>query len=194
MNVKARQAILTAVLLGVPVASFFMVFRPQSLEIKRATREIEMRKEKLGQLQAVTAQAPDLARATEEIKQSISQIEARMPSGKELDNVLRDVATIATKCGLRVPKFNRVENVLAAGSAMEQQLDVEIAGDFNGFYSFLLEIEKLPRITRLTDMKLERVPDMDKEKDKDGTLRAHFKLSIYYQQQAAPAVAAVGGK
>ena len=59
MNVKARQAILTAVLLGVPVASFFMVFRPQSQEIKRATREIEMRKEKLGQLQAVTAQAPD---------------------------------------------------------------------------------------------------------------------------------------
>jgi len=192
MNVKARQAILTAVLLGVPVASFFMVFRPQSREIQLATREIEMRKEKLGQLQAVTAQAPDLARATEEIKQTISQIEARMPSSKELDNVLRDVATIATKCGLRVPKFNRVEQVLAAGSAQEQQLDVEIAGEFNGFYAFLLEIEKLPRITRLTDMKLERVPDLNKEKD--GNLRAHFKLSIYYQQAAGPSVAAAGGK
>jgi type IV pilus assembly protein PilO len=191
MNVKARQAILTAVLLGVPVASFFMVFRPQSREIQMATREIEMRKEKLGQLQAVTAQAPDLARATEEIKQTISQIEARMPSGKELDNVLRDVATIATKCGLRVPKFNRVENVLSAGSAQEQQLDVEIAGEFSGFYSFLLELEKLPRITRLTDMKLERVTDRDQ--DKDGMLKAHFKLSIYYSQGGS-SVAAVGGK
>jgi len=192
MNVKARQAILTAALLGVPVASFFMVFRPQSREISRATREIQVRKEKLGQLQAVTAQAPDLVRATEEIKLSISQIEARMPSSKELDNVLRDVATIATKCGLRIPKFNRVEQVLTAGSAQEQQLDVEIAGEFTGFYDFLLEIEKLPRITRLTDMKLERVADVDKSKD--GSLRAHFKLSIYYQQAAAPAVAAAEGK
>lgn len=191
MNVKARQAILTAVLLGVPASSYFLVFQPQNKAIRRDTREIEMRKEKLSQLQAVTAQAPDLARATEEIKQSISQIEARMPSSKELDNVLRDVATIATKCGLRVPKFNRVENVLAAGSAMEQQLDVEIAGEFGGFYSFLLEIEKLPRITRLTDMKLERVPNLDKEKD--GMLRAHFKLSIYYQK-AVGTIAAAEGK
>ncbi|MFT3686471.1 MAG: type 4a pilus biogenesis protein PilO [Phycisphaerales bacterium] len=191
MNPKARQTILTAVLLGVPVASFFLVFRPQSREIQLATREIQLRKEKLGQLQAVTAQAPDLARATEEIKQSIAQIEARMPSSKELDNVLRDVATIATKCGLRVPKFNRMENVLTAGSAQEQQLDVEIAGEFGGFYSFLLELEKLPRITRLTDMKLERVADV--EKAKDGLLRAHFKLSIYYSQGES-SVAAVGGK
>jgi Tfp pilus assembly protein PilO len=190
MNPKARQAILTAVLLGVPVSSYFLVFQPQARAIKQNTREIEMRKEKLAQLQAQTALAPDLVRATEEIKQSISQIEARMPSSKELDNVLRDVATIATKCGLRLPKFNRVEQVLAAGSAQEQQLDVEIAGDFTGFYSFLLELEKLPRITRLTDMKLERVTDVDK--DKDGALRAHFKLSIYYQQ-AAGSVAAAGG-
>lgn len=190
MNVKARQTILTAVLLGVPVASFFLVFRPQNREIQMATREMQLRKEKLGQLQAVTAQAPDLARATEEIKLSISQIEARMPSSKELDNVLRDVATIATKCGLRVPKFNRVENVISSGSAQEQQLDVEIAGEFTGFYSFLLELEKLPRITRLTDMKLERVADM--EKAKDGLLRARFKLSIYYSQ--GDTVATAGGK
>lgn len=186
MNIPMRQVVSVAVLIGVPVASYFLVFQPQSKEMKKIKAENEVKRQMLAKLQTVTAQAPDLVKATEEIKQTITAIEARMPSSKELDSVLRDVATIATKCGLRVPKFNRTEGAREAGSAQEQQLDVEIVGNFDGFYKFLLDIEKLPRITRLTDMQLARIVDM--EKGTEGHMRANFKLSIYYQN-STPKVA-----
>jgi type IV pilus assembly protein PilO len=105
-------------------------------------------------------------------------VEGRLPNSNQLDSVLRDVATIATKNGLRVPKFSKNPQTQEAGTAKEQPLDVEIVGEFDGFYKFLLEVEKLPRILRLTDMKLERVQD----KEQDGLVRASLKISIYYQQ------------
>lgn len=189
MNIPSRQVLFAAVLIGVPVAAYFLVFSPQMKDMKRMKAETEVKRQNLAKLQAVTAQTQDLVKATDEIKKTITAIEARLPNSKELDNVLRDVATIATKCGLRVPKFNRSDSARPAGTAQEQQLDVEISGEFDGFYKFLLALEKLPRITRLTDMQLQRVHDM--EKKKDGMLRATFKLSIYYQQ--GETVADAGG-
>jgi type IV pilus assembly protein PilO len=188
MDISPRQLIFIGTLLAVPVAAFFLVFKPQSAEIRRAKAEIEVKRAMLASLREVTAQAPDLAAATGQIEAAIEQVESRLPSNKELDNVLRDVAQSAARSGLRIPKFVKSEQTREAGTALEQPLDVELAGEFDGFYKFLLELERLPRITRLTDMNIQRV----EEKGKDGLMRGSFKLSIYYQ--AAPAAPATAGK
>jgi type IV pilus assembly protein PilO len=180
MFMSPRQIVFTAVLLGVPVASFLLVFRPQNQDIKKIKQNTELKQQALEKLRATTALKADLEREIGEIRKTIVTVEKNLPTSKELDTVLRDVAQIAAKVGLRVPKFSRVTEVQDAGTAREQQLDVEVAGDFDGFYNFLLQIEKLPRITRMTDLKLERI--VDAAEDKDGLARASFKLSIYYQE------------
>ena len=43
-----------------------------------------------------------------------------------------------------------------AGLAHEQPLEIQIEGNFDGFYQFLLELETLPRITQIHQLKLER--------------------------------------
>ncbi len=45
----------------------------------------------------------------------------------------------------------------------EQSIQMTLSGNFNGFYSFLLELEKLPRITRITQMKLTKLTEHDGE-------------------------------
>ena len=63
---------------------------------------------------------------------------------------------------------------------MEQPIRVELPGDFDGFYSFLLHLEQMPRITRIPDMELSR------SRDNDGEMMAKFTLSIYYQDKQTP--------
>lgn len=183
-TISYRQLIFIALLLAIPLASFFIVFKPQNQAITRAKQEIELKQAMLTKLREATARSSDLERANAEIGESIAAIEARLPSDKEMDLVLRDVAKIAEDAGLTMKNFKRSEKPLPAGLALEQPLTVEIEGDFDGFYRFLLDLERLPRITRLPDFQMERKDDID------GALTTKFTLSVYYQgQDATPAPA-----
>ena len=54
---------------------------------------------------------------------------------------------------------------------------MSLSGDFNGFYAFLLQLENLPRITRITQMKLEKI------NEHDGDATAQITLSIFFEPQ-----------
>lgn len=170
-----RQVIFFMLLIALPIASYFFVFKPQNDEINKAKKDIEHKQAMLEKLQAATAQTADLARQIDQIKTEIQSIEARLPSGKEMDNVLRQVSNVAAKNDLKVPTFKRSDKILTAGTAMEQPVDIEITGDFDGFYKFLLDLEQLPRITRIPDFSIVRSDKVD------GEMKTKFTLSIYYE-------------
>ncbi len=187
MQFGIRQYIFLGVLLAVPLTSYFMVFKPQNQEIGRAKTEIELKQAMLEKLRAQTSQTADLEKANAEMHQAIASIEAKLPSTKEVDNVLREVAQIAARHKLEMPTFKKQDRLLSAGQAQEQPLDVELVGDFDGFYKFLLDLEKVPRITRIHDMKLAR---HDKN---DGEMKAAFTISIYYQASSVASADSKGG-
>ena len=66
----------------------------------------------------------------------------------------------------------------------EQSIQMSLSGDFNGFYSFLLQLEKLPRITRVTNMNLQKI------NDRDGEMQASMTMSIFFEPDANAAAAA----
>ncbi len=183
MKLTPKQIVMLAVVVAVPVSAYGLVFRPQNREIAKARSEIELKEKMLAKLREATARHADLEKRNQEIKASIASIEARLPTGKEIDNVLREVAQIAARNGLKVPLFKKSDKTLPAGQALEQPLEVEITGDFDGFYRFLLELERIPRITRLPDLKIVRMGD------NDGVMKATFTLSIYYQGDSPPPAA-----
>jgi len=57
---------------------------------------------------------------------------------------------------------------------VEQPLEMELDGGFNAYYSFLLELEKLDRITKIRQLNL-------KKKTRDqGQTTAKFVMSIFF--------------
>jgi type IV pilus assembly protein PilO len=176
MRIGIREAFLLAVLLALPLASWWLVFRPQNREIGQAKREIEHKQQLLQKLQETTARNQDLQRENEEIQKNIQAIEARLPSSKEVGEVVRRVSDLAIESGLEPPSIES-EKPVAAAMYMEQPLKVKITGNFNGFYDFLVKLEQLPRITRIPDMKIKRSTEVD------GHMVAEFTLSIYFQQE-----------
>lgn len=176
MRFGLREMLLTGILLSVPLSSYWLVFRPQNREIQRAKTEIRHKEEMLAKLREETARNADLTKTNEEIGRSVSAIEARLPSGKEIDAIVRQVSDLAVQSGLPAPAMKSAKPVKAA-LYMEQPLEMQMSGNFHGFYEFMLKLEQLPRITRIPDMKIKR------DDDKNGSLDAEFTLSIYFQDE-----------
>jgi Tfp pilus assembly protein PilO len=178
MRLGLREFILLLILLGLPTASFFLVFQPENRDIDGAKREIEHKRSVLTKLREETAKSKDLERTNKEIQDRIEAIEARLPSKKEVEAVVRQVADLAVAAGLDVPQL-KSGKALKTASYMEQPLELSTQGAFNGFYDFLLKLEQLARITRMTDLKIKR------HQETDGVMQATFTLSIYYQDEQA---------
>jgi type IV pilus assembly protein PilO len=176
MRVGIREALLLAVLLALPLLSWWLVFRPQNAEIAQAKREIEHKRELLEKLQEKTAGNLDLQRENEENQKKIQAIEARLPSSKEVDSVIRQISDLAIEAGLEPPAMES-DKPVGAATYMEQPLKMKVNGDFNGFHEFLKKLEPLPRAMRIPDLKIIRSTDVN------GHMKAEFTLSIYFQQE-----------
>jgi len=176
MKFGFRELIFLLVLLAMPVSSFWFVFRPQNEEIEAAKKEIEHKELLLEKLANATKQSTDLARQNSEKADAIALVESRLPGTKEVDVILEQVAELARKSKLELPKVKAGKPV-AAARYMEQPLEMTMRGDFDDFYEFMLKLELLERITRVLDLRLERI---DRE---NGSMVANFTLSIYFEPE-----------
>jgi Tfp pilus assembly protein PilO len=93
-----------------------------------------------------------------------------------VDVILKEVWQIAEKDRL-VSKSVRSLKIAGEGRFRELPMQIELEGNFRNFYTFLLAVERLPRITQINELML------DKEQKKEGAARADMKLSIFYEQE-----------
>jgi len=159
--------------LMLPVGAYFGAFRPQNQQIDKDRAELEHRVEMLAKLRAETARNDDLERANSEIGEQIEKIESRLPTSKQVDQIVRQVSVLAIDSGLAPPTL-KSENPVAAARYREQPLELTTKGTFEGFYSFLQSLERLPRITRIVELTMG-----DYE---DGQIEFNFTLSIYFRE------------
>jgi len=179
MRFGVREVIFLVVLLVVPVASYFYVFKPRNEEIKQAQHEVEIKQAKLEKLREVKERIKNIDLAIEQGRAAIELVEAKLPSAMDVEVMLQDVWELAATAKLEV-KSVQSEKAVAAANYMEQPLRVEMIGSFDGFYQFLMGLENLPRITRVHDLNLERQGDM-REDVQYGLMKASFTLSIYFK-------------
>lgn len=174
------------VLVALPVASWFFVFAPRAEQVAEVEAEIKQKQAKLEQLENATAAMDNLGEEIDKLTQAIQVFEQKLPAQHEVDVILKEVWELAAKHDL-APKSVRPEKIMSAAYYTELPIKMEIVGDFDGFYSFLLELEKLQRITRMPNMKLEKI------KDEEGMMKAVVILSIFFEGEGQTSAAA-GGK
>jgi type IV pilus assembly protein PilO len=195
MRLGFREFIFFLVLLAVPVASFFYVFKPRNDEIQQARAERQLKQSRLDALAEVLSKIQDMQLAIEQGRESIELIEAKLPSEQDVESMLEQVWQIAKRNKLAV-KSVKSDKAVPAARYMELPLKVAMNGQFDGFYQFLLELENLPRITRIHQLKLERASvktTSAKEELPPGSMVAEFTLSIYFEPQSLRATAMSNG-
>jgi len=202
MKFGLRELVFLIVLLSVPVASFIFVFKPRNEEIRQASAEIENKTEKLEQLREVSRRIEDIGAAIEEWRSAVEEIEQKLPSEQGIEEILEQVWNLTKKNDL-VILATHAEPAVPAAAYMELPLKIEMTGNFDGFYQFLLELEQLQRITRVHQIKIWRA-DLAKKKGRPGSpepevlprgaIDTEFVLSIYYESEADAAGAAVASR
>lgn len=185
MHFGIRELIFFAVLLAVPVASYMYVFQPRNDEIAQATTEIEIKQARLAQLAEVVSRIDDMGLAIEAGREAIELIEAKLPNEQDVEGILEQVWSLAKRNNLNVRSV-KSDRPVPAATYMELPLRVVMEGAFDGFYQFLLELENLPRITRIHQMDLKRADGGPRQASGElppGSTLANFTLSIYFESR-----------
>ncbi len=180
-----REIMLLFILLAVPVAAWKFVFQPRNEEIVQARAEISEKQLRLTMLDKATEKIHDLGAAIESGREAIEMIEAKLPAEQNIDQILRQVWKIADRHLLKI-RFVEPKKKVPASQYMELPITVDLTGNFDGFYQFLIDLEEMPRLTRLKDLEMERVDSYK------GTMDAVFVLSIYFEPYSEQTASVTG--
>ena len=178
MRFGLRELIFFILLIGVLAASWQVVFKKNNEDIAQALEEKSRMQRKLQELQVATRQIDDLGREIDKLTNAIDLFEAKLPAEKEVEVILKEVWQLAAKHGLN-PRSVRTDKPIKTSRYSELPIKMVIVGDFNSFYSFLLDLERLSRITRVHEMSLDKLKQGD-----EGQMEAQFTLSIFFEPQA----------
>ncbi|MEM1209987.1 MAG: type 4a pilus biogenesis protein PilO [Planctomycetota bacterium] len=178
MKFGFRELLFVALLVAMPVSAYFYVFKPRAETIQKVNADTQHKRAKLAKLDEVMAshKIHGLGVEIEKLAQAIELYEQRLPQREEVDGILEDVWRVAVANKLE-PLSVRTQQVIGTATYSELPIRMKIKGDFDGFYQFLLDVEKLPRITRLPDLKLTK----SKDKDTEGQMVAELTLSIFFE-------------
>jgi len=178
MKLGVRELLFLSLMLGLMGSSYFFVFRPAAEKREARRAEIAAKFKALSDLRQTTAGIGDVERKIAELEQAIRFFERKLPAQKEVDSILKQIWELADRNALQTRTIKTLKAGRTAGCS-EQPIQMTLAGDFRGFYSFLLELEKLPRLTQVTQMKLEKSPD------RDGSAVAQMTMSIFFEAETA---------
>src|SRR5690242_8100504 len=184
MKFGLRELLMVKVMLGLLAGTWFMILAPNDKRRADMLREKETKQKALVNLRESTAGIDDLGHKIDELQRAIAFFESKLPQEKEVDKILKEVWQMAEQNSL-VTRTVKTERSQRGPNYSEQPITMALSGDFNGFYSFLLQLEKLPRITRVTQMKLEKI------NDHDGQMQAQITLSIFFDPGSPTGAASV---
>jgi type IV pilus assembly protein PilO len=178
MTSNLRKIVFFMLLIGLAYCAYQYMIKPANRSLAEKKAQVEKDMAKLAEFEKASAAAKDLKNQLDQLQEAIKILESKLPPTSEIYKVLEQVTLIAQKEGLK-PKTIRTLDKKDNAGYVEQPLKMELVGDFNSFYSFLLELEKLPRIMKIRELKL------DKQADQEGKVTADFIVSIYFQNKTS---------
>jgi len=175
MKFGFRELLFFALLVAIPVGAYLWVFEPAGKNMEEMQANIDARTAKLQNLQDVVKNKgiDNLDKEVQKLVEAVTFFESKLPARHEIHKVLAQVTTIADKQNLETKLFQALKPKPFA-TYSEQPIKMQVYGDFDAFYQFLLDVEKLPRITRIKAM------DLKKDEKNEGQMNAGFTLSIFF--------------
>jgi Tfp pilus assembly protein PilO len=182
MKFGIREIIFVLVMLALLGSTNYFVFSKSNQRKAERMGDIRTKQTALTNLQAATSGISDLNRKIDELQKAITFFESKLPQEKEVDKILKEVWQMAEANSLTTKTIKTMKSDRGPNYS-EQPIQLSLSGDFKGFYAFLLQLEKLPRITRVTQMNLSKITDHD------GEMEAQITLSIFFEPDTGATVA-----
>ena len=178
MQFGPRTFIFFVLLLAMPVAAYFMLFKPHNLHLQDVQARTQEKSEKLQELADKLNKSPTKNMETEiqQLHEVVALLEHKLPPAKETENVYNDVWNMAVKNKLNI-KSVRTNPVVEKSTYSSQSIRMVITGPMkDGFYKFLSDVERqLKRLTRITEMTIQA------DEKKPGDVQVDMTLTVYFE-------------
>jgi Tfp pilus assembly protein PilO len=182
MRFRSREIVFVGLMLILLAGTYMFVFSKTNAKRQAYLADMKQKQRMLNDLHVATEGVDDINAKTEQLSKAIVFFQQKLPAEKDIDGILQEVWELAKTNSLQ-SKAVKPDKSEHGPNYSEQSIQMTLSGNFNGFYSFLLELEKLPRITRITQMKLTKL------NEHDGEATAQITLSIFFEPSAETAVA-----
>jgi type IV pilus assembly protein PilO len=176
MKFGIREIIFIVVMLGLLGCSYFLVLTKAQEKVQSQERKIEEKQKALADLERATAGVADIDRKVAELQEAIKFFEKKLPQEREMDLILKEVWQMAEQNKLTTKTIRTMKSQRGAAYS-EQPIEMNLSGDFNGFYEFMLQLERLPRLTRVQTMTLDKISGLE------GAMEAKVTMSIFFEPE-----------
>jgi|SRR6266516_2760117 len=187
MKFGIREIAFLVVMLGLLAAIYLLVWDKAQTKIAGMERKTEEKLKALADLERATSGVSDVDKKVAELEEAIKFFEKKLPQERDIDQILKEVWNMAEKNQLTTRTIKTMKSQRGAAYS-EQPIEMSLSGNFNGFYDFLLKLEKLPRLTRVNQLNL------DKISGKEGEMEAKLTLSIFFEPENANGGAAASAR
>ncbi|MEM9883224.1 MAG: type 4a pilus biogenesis protein PilO [Planctomycetota bacterium] len=180
MRFGIREIVFVLILLAIPAAWYFTVAQPRLEKKSQRTASIQKVESQIKSVTASTAEFEDVEAQIQKLNDAMAHFQSMLPTQKDEEDVLRTVWELAGEHELTATSI-KPDKPVATAQYAELPIQMQITGDFDGLYDFIRDIEKLPRITRMPKIKINRVDKVEHT----GTVKAALTLSVFFEGDQA---------
>ena len=161
---------------GVTAAVALLLVLPMRQRVEADRAAINDCRAQLVKLQRVKQQINDVQADIKRLEEALAFFDSRLPQQKEIDVILREVWLIAEAKSL-TPRSVRTGTPEAAPRYNSQPITMSLEGKFNSLYEFLLGLERMPRITKVRQMQIAKMPQAE------GNVQVDLLMDIYFEKK-----------
>ncbi len=160
-------------MLGLAWFAYVYMIKPADAAIAQQRQQINTKLAKLNELEKLSGQVDDISRELSKLSEAMEFFRNKLPPESEIHKVLENITLIAQKQGLRAGTITALKTKECNGY-IEQPLKMELNGSFYAFYSFLTELEKLPRIVNVREL------EVKKDEKNPSEVKVNIVISVFF--------------
>ncbi len=173
----STRILLTIVAMGLlATGAAFFVGLPMHRHTQDDASAIAERQGQLAVLQNVSTKISGIQDEIRRLQDALNFFEHRLPQEREIDVILREVWRIAEAKSL-VPRSVRTTAPETLARYSSQPIMLSLEGPFEGFYDFLIGLEQMPRLTKVRQLQITKMPT------DDSTIQVDLLMDIFFEKQ-----------
>jgi type IV pilus assembly protein PilO len=143
-----RLAVVSALLIGIGSAYWFMAYQPAQVQINALTVRGQDLQRKLNNARTVASNLPGFEAEVAELERDLQLALNQLPNRKQFEDLLRDISTAGKKVGVTIKSIDRDQEVRRDFYA-EVPFQLELEGAYHDLARFFEMVASLPRIVTM---------------------------------------------
>jgi len=171
---RIQQALVGAVLVT-GIMFYALVYRPQTARLQMLTGRISEKESELSTAQSQTRVAQAVQEDINRLRQRLADFKKLPANPGDLGQFQIDMAQLARRDNLNGWSVSWPGTPKRQEQYYELPISLKFAGNFTDVFSFLRQMEDLPRLTRVKSLTI-------RGDDADGQVQVELMMNLYYSE------------